>query len=77
MQTEFFWWNQESTSNRLQMNYRMTLKIIVGRSKVLVVGKDQRTFGGEVQVDRKEMEEMDKFKSLGIMVSTNVGMRNK
>ena len=48
----------------------MGLKINVEKSKVLVK-KDQRGSCEKVRVSGEEMQEVDKFNYLGMMISTN------
>ena len=53
------------------------LKTTVGKSKVLVIGKDQRTFGERMRFYGEETEEVDKFKRLGGMISANKGVESE
>ena len=46
------------------------LKIDVGKSKVLVVKKDQRESNEKVRVSWEEMQEVEKFNYLGVIIST-------
>ena len=52
----------------------MGLKINVGNSKVLTVKKDQMGSCEKVRVSGEKMQEVDKFKYLGVMISTDGGM---
>ena len=52
----------------------MELKINVGKSKVLAVKKNQMGSCEKVRVSGEEMQEVDKFNYLGVMISTNGGM---
>ena len=47
------------------------------QTKVLVVRKDQRTPGERFRVDIQEIEEVDKFKYLRLMINGNGGMGEK
>ena len=49
-------------------------KINVGRSKVLMVKMDQMESCEKVRVNGEELQEVDKFKYLGVMISTDGGM---
>ena len=52
----------------------MGLKINVGKSKVLMVKKGEMGSCEKVRVSGEEMQEMDKFNYLGVMISTDGGM---
>ena len=52
----------------------MGLKINVGKSKVLMVKKDQMMSCEKVRVNREEIQEVDKFNYVGVMISTDGGM---
>ena len=52
----------------------MGLKINVGNSKVLTIKKDQLGSRENVKVNGKEVQEVDKFNYLGVMISTDGGM---
>ena len=49
----------------------MGLKINVGKSKVLTIKKDQMGSCEKVRVNGEEMQEVDKFNYLGVMISTD------
>ena len=46
----------------------------MGMSKVVVIEKDQRGSCANVRVSGEEVQEVDKFNYLGVMISTNDGM---
>ena len=52
----------------------MGLKINVGKSKMLTIKKDQMGSCEKVRVNGEELQEVDKFKYLGVMISTDGGM---
>ena len=52
----------------------MGLKINVRKSKVLTIKKDQLESCEKIRVNGKELQEVDKFKYLGVMISTDGGM---
>ena len=52
----------------------MGLKINVWKMKVLVVKNEQMGSCEKVRVRGEEIQEVDKFNSLGVMISTNGGM---
>ena len=49
-------------------------KINVGKSRVIMVKKDQMGSCEKVRESGKEMQEVDKFNYLGVMISTNGSM---
>ena len=53
------------------------LKINVGKSKVLTIKKNQMGNCENVGVNGKEMQEVDKFNYLGVMISKGDGMGRK
>ena len=53
---------------------RIGLKINVGKSKVLVVKKNQRGSSEKVRVSGEEMQEVGNFNYLGVIISTDGGM---
>ena len=50
------------------------LKINIGKSKVLMVKKPQFVSCERVRVNGEEMQEVDKFNYLGVMISRDNGM---
>ena len=52
----------------------MGLEINVGKSKVLVVKKMMMFICEKVRVSGEEMQEVEKFNYLGVMISTDGGM---
>ena len=48
--------SREDLQQIVSENDRMSLEINVDKSKILVVGMDQRTFGQKVQLDGMERE---------------------
>ena len=52
----------------------MGLKINVWKSKVLMVKRNLRGSCDNVRVSGEEMQKVDKFNYLGVMISTNSGM---
>ena len=52
----------------------MGLKIIVGKSKVLTIEKDQMGSCERLRVNGEELQEVDKFNYLGVMISTDGDM---
>ena len=55
----------------------MGLKINVRKSKVLMVEKDQMGSCEKVRVNGEEIQEVDKFNYLEVMISTDGGMGDK
>ena len=52
----------------------MGRKINEGKSKVLMIKKDQMGSSTKVRVNGEEMQEVDKFNYLGVMISTDGGV---
>ena len=52
----------------------MDLRINVGKSKVLMVKKDQMGNCEKVRVNWELMQEVDKFNYLGVMINTGGGI---
>ena len=52
----------------------MRLKINVGKRKVLTIKKDQVGSCEKVRVNGEEMQEVDNFNYMGVMISTDGGM---
>ena len=52
----------------------MKLKINFGKSELLVVKRDQRKSCEKVRVRWEEMEGVDKFTHLGLMISADRGI---
>ena len=52
----------------------MGLKIDVGKSKVLTIKKYQMGSCEKVRLNGEELQEVDKFKYLRVMISTDGGM---
>ena len=50
------------------------LKVNVEKSKVLMIKKDQMGSCKKVKVSREEMQEVDKFNCLAVMISIDGGM---
>ena len=55
----------------------MVLKINVWKIKVLTIKQDQMRSCEKVRVSGEEMQELDKFNYLGVMISTDGGMREE
>ena len=53
---------------------KMGLKINVGKSKALALKKEQRGSYEKVNVGREEIQGVDKFNYLGIMINVDGGM---
>ena len=51
----------------------MRLKINVGKSKVLVVKKDQMRSCEKVRMSEEKMQKVEKFNYLGVMISKDGG----
>ena len=52
----------------------MVLKINLWKSKVLIVKKDPMGSCEKVRVRKEEMQEVDKFNYMGVMISADGGM---
>ena len=65
---------QHIVSEYERMRDSMGLKINVEKCKVLMIKKYQMRSCEKVRVNGEEMQEVDKFKYLGLMISTDGGM---
>ena len=55
----------------------MGLRLNVGKNKVLTIKKDQMGCCEKVRVDGEEVQEVDKFNYLGVIISRDGGRRAK
>ena len=55
----------------------MRVKVNGGKSKVLMVKKDQMRSCQKVRVSEEEMQEVDKFNCLGVMITSDGGMEEE
>ena len=60
-----------------RVSYSMGLKIYVGKSKMLTIKKDQMGSCEKVRVNGEELQEVDKFNYLGVMISMDGGMEER
>ena len=65
---------QHIVSKFERLFYNMGLKTNIGKSKLLIIKKDQMRSYEKARVNGEEMQEVDKFDYIGVMISMDGGM---